>query len=171
MPESTPLLSQRAYAEHRRQRGLPGGTQPAVHRALKTGRISYAPGTSRIDPERSDRDWQSRTEPRPQFPAQPRRQSDRTEVANDADATDASYARFQARQAEAVNPEHVVQALDNALAIFTAEFQDLGSRLVGQTEPMTVRDLSRMLDELSERIDLRLPPCIHLAYTGEVEEG
>jgi hypothetical protein len=53
-------LSRRGYAKHRKARGLPGATDRAVRRALRTGRIALeADGT--IDPARADRQWRAST--------------------------------------------------------------------------------------------------------------
>lgn len=54
-------LSRRAYAEHRKQRGLTGTTESAVRKALATGRIRLeADGT--IDPVKADRLWEAGTD-------------------------------------------------------------------------------------------------------------
>lgn len=54
-------LSRRAYAEHRKAKGLIGGTHTAVNKALKDGRITLgADGT--IDPARADAQWERATE-------------------------------------------------------------------------------------------------------------
>lgn len=55
-------LSRRAYAAHRKARGLSGGTDAAVRKALATGRISLEPDGT-IDPKRADRDWEIATNP------------------------------------------------------------------------------------------------------------
>ncbi len=55
------LLSQRAYARHREQRGLLGKTLRAVQKAIATGRISTIEG--KIDPEVADLQWGDRTDP------------------------------------------------------------------------------------------------------------
>ncbi len=57
-------LSIRAYAEHRRQRGLPGGTKAAVEKALSTGRITRTE-SGKIDPVAADVSWAEHTTPRP----------------------------------------------------------------------------------------------------------
>lgn len=54
-------LSRRAYARHRADKNLPGGSLQAVQRALSRGRIQLeVDGT--IDPERADRDWVANTD-------------------------------------------------------------------------------------------------------------
>ncbi len=54
-------LSRRKYAEHRKDRGLPGGSLQAVQRALEKGRIHLElDGT--IDPDRADREWAANTD-------------------------------------------------------------------------------------------------------------
>jgi len=53
-------LSQRKYAEYRRERGLPGGTDKAVYDALTQGRIQRN-SDGKIDPEQADKDWLERT--------------------------------------------------------------------------------------------------------------
>ena len=161
----SPLSSQRSYAEHRKFAGLPGGTQAAVHRALKAGRISYAPGTSLIDAAVADRDWEQRTEPRPQFPARAARQSPPAVVGDTPGPTEA----FLARQAEPVTIENVVRALHDAYAILTKEYQNLCSGLTARTELMTVGDLDMWIDEVDDRLDHLLAPCICTAFTGKVE--
>jgi hypothetical protein len=57
-------LSIRAYAEHRQQRGLPGGTKAAVEKALATGRITRTT-SGKIDPAAADASWAEHTAPRP----------------------------------------------------------------------------------------------------------
>lgn len=56
-------LSLRAYARHRKARGLDGGTHEAVRYAIKTGRITALPD-GRIDPEQADAQWEQTTSPR-----------------------------------------------------------------------------------------------------------
>lgn len=55
-------LSRRAYAEHRKARGLPGGSDTAVRKAISTGRIELEPDGT-IDPARADRQWAAQTDP------------------------------------------------------------------------------------------------------------
>jgi hypothetical protein len=140
------LVTPAAYSRHR------AVSRQAVSKALIDGRIAYAPGTNLIDVEQADRDWANHSEPRPQFPA-PRVPS-----------------AYQARQAEPVGPANVLQALHDAYRIVTAEYEDVCSRLTGRTESMTVRDLDTMMDAMSERLDSPMARCIHLAFTGEVED-
>ncbi len=54
-------LSRRKYAEHRKDRGLPGGSLQAVQRALAKGRIHLEPN-GMIDPDRADREWVANTD-------------------------------------------------------------------------------------------------------------
>lgn len=49
-------LSRRAYARHRKKRGLPGQSLQAVQHALARGRISLLPDGT-IDPSVADREW------------------------------------------------------------------------------------------------------------------
>ncbi|MGE5487323.1 MAG: hypothetical protein ACM3S5_10340 [Rhodospirillales bacterium] len=65
------LLSLRAYARSRRERGLPGGTLQAVRKALQRGRISAVGG--KIDPTRADVDWLRNTPPKPRRMVDPPR--------------------------------------------------------------------------------------------------
>lgn len=58
------LLSLRAYARHRAERGLPGGTLRAVQKAIIGGRISRGP-SGLIDSEAADRAWEENTDPTP----------------------------------------------------------------------------------------------------------
>lgn len=51
-----PLLSIRAYARHRAAQGLPGGTHPAVLKAIRTGRIRRAED-GQIDAAAADLAW------------------------------------------------------------------------------------------------------------------
>jgi hypothetical protein len=53
-------LSQRKYAEHRKERGASGGSLAAVQKALATGRIEIG-ADGLIDPEEADRGWLERT--------------------------------------------------------------------------------------------------------------
>lgn len=54
-------MSRRAYAAHRKARGLPGGSHTAVGKAIDTGRISIlADGT--IDPAQADAQWSASTD-------------------------------------------------------------------------------------------------------------
>src|SRR5881628_3075144 len=57
MPE---LISLRAYARSRKERGLPGGSLPAVQKAIQTKRITAGEGG--IDPEAADEAWARNTE-------------------------------------------------------------------------------------------------------------
>jgi hypothetical protein len=57
-----PGLGLRAYARHRRERGLRGGTLAAVQKAIAHGRIVPDPD-GKLDPVASDAAWGDRTEP------------------------------------------------------------------------------------------------------------
>lgn len=73
-------LSQHAYGRHRKERGLPGGTQAAVSKAVQAQRISTLPDGT-IDPVIADREWEANTSdsmrrqkppaPAPQIPPPP----------------------------------------------------------------------------------------------------
>jgi hypothetical protein len=52
-------LSQRGYAKHRKERGLPGGSLAAVQKALTQGRIQAVDG--KIDAGLADAAWASNT--------------------------------------------------------------------------------------------------------------
>lgn len=54
------LISQRAYARSRAERGLPGGALSAVQKAAATGRIVLVGG--KVDPAAADRAWDARTD-------------------------------------------------------------------------------------------------------------
>lgn len=60
------LMSERAYAEHRRTRGLMGGTQAAVNKAVASGRITKVvdPESKKlmIDPAIADAQWERNTD-------------------------------------------------------------------------------------------------------------
>jgi hypothetical protein len=53
------LLTVRAYAKHRKELGLPGGSFMAVSRAVDGGRIVLSGG--KIDSEKADRAWAENT--------------------------------------------------------------------------------------------------------------
>lgn len=54
-------LSRRAYARLRKERGLPGGSDAAVRKAIASGRIDIeVDGT--IDPAKADRQWAASTD-------------------------------------------------------------------------------------------------------------
>lgn len=55
-------LSVRAYAAHRKQRGLAGGTNWAVTKALRDGRIKRN-REGRIDPKQADAAWAANSDP------------------------------------------------------------------------------------------------------------
>ena len=60
-PESNSQgLSIRAYAAHRRAKGLRGGTRAAVEKALGTGRIKKN-RSGKIDPNEADSQWEQST--------------------------------------------------------------------------------------------------------------
>lgn len=65
-------ISIRAYAEHRRRSGLPGGTKNAVEKALAAGRITRTRG-GKIDPKTADEEWAATTTGSPGSAAQPLR--------------------------------------------------------------------------------------------------
>lgn len=54
-------MSLRAYARHRKDRGLPGGSDTAVRKAIQAGRISKLPDGT-IDPETADAEWSGSTD-------------------------------------------------------------------------------------------------------------
>lgn len=67
-------MSLRAYAAHRKERGLPGGSDAAVRKAIKADRIPVlADGT--VDPAAADAAWAGNSDPRkqrgPEAAAQP----------------------------------------------------------------------------------------------------
>ncbi len=51
-----PLMSQRAYARHRAEQGLPGTTHRAVQKAIEAGRIQVNE-KGQIDSDQADRQW------------------------------------------------------------------------------------------------------------------
>jgi hypothetical protein len=53
------LLTQAQYADHRRARGLRGASRAAVHKAIKSGRISIRNG--RLDRVVADAEWARNT--------------------------------------------------------------------------------------------------------------
>ncbi len=53
-------LSLRKYAQHRKQKGLTGGSLRGVQKAIQSGRIRTEPDGT-INPERADADWLERT--------------------------------------------------------------------------------------------------------------
>lgn len=53
-------LSRRAYAAHRKAKGLPGSVESAVRKAIATGRIGVEPDGT-IDPVKADRQWELAT--------------------------------------------------------------------------------------------------------------
>lgn len=58
-------LSLRAYASHRKAKGLPGGSLQAVQRAVQAGRVTVVTvdGARRIqEPEAADREWAANTD-------------------------------------------------------------------------------------------------------------
>lgn len=55
------LISQRAYARSRKERGLPGGSLAAVQKAIDSGRIRLIDG--QIDPDVADIQWERNTDP------------------------------------------------------------------------------------------------------------
>lgn len=61
------LLSQRAYARHRKGRGLVGDSLSAVQRAISSGRIQLVErdGQVGIDPAAADKSWAELTNPSP----------------------------------------------------------------------------------------------------------
>lgn len=56
-------LTVAGYARYRREKGLTGGTRPAVQRALNDGRI-FKDADGMIDTDVCDRDWEDNTDPR-----------------------------------------------------------------------------------------------------------
>lgn len=62
-------VSRRAYAAHRKERGLPGGTHTAVNKAIETGRIKVLADGS-IDPAAADAQWNLATNPALQRPTE-----------------------------------------------------------------------------------------------------
>src|SRR6185295_16779388 len=53
-------LSQHQYARSRKERGMIGGSQAAVSKAVAAGRIHALPDGT-IDPESADREWEANT--------------------------------------------------------------------------------------------------------------
>jgi hypothetical protein len=65
------LLSKRAYARHRAEKGLPGGTLAAIQRATREGRITADRG-GQIDPDLADEAWASNTRVTTRLPMLPK---------------------------------------------------------------------------------------------------
>ncbi len=63
-------MSIRAYARSRRARGLSGGSDAAVRKAIRMGRITRSPDGT-MDEARADREWAARTLPNPAVPILP----------------------------------------------------------------------------------------------------
>lgn len=57
-----PLMTKANYAKHRRESGLAGGSAPAVHYAIRDGRITVNPD-GLIDAAQADREWVNNTNP------------------------------------------------------------------------------------------------------------
>lgn len=55
-------LSRRAYAKHRKERGLTGQSEAAVRKAINAGRITLEQDGT-IDPARADAQWATGTDP------------------------------------------------------------------------------------------------------------
>jgi len=55
-------LSIRAYADHRKTLGLPGGSKWSVTKAIRDGRIARNQH-GKIDPDVADRQWETNTDP------------------------------------------------------------------------------------------------------------
>lgn len=54
-------ISRRKYAAHRKSKGLPGGTDAAVRKAISSGRITVEADNT-IDPVKADRQWATSTD-------------------------------------------------------------------------------------------------------------
>lgn len=54
-----PLVTKSAYAKHRKEQGLPGGSPAAVHYAIQDGRIKVTRG--KIELDQADLDWAKNT--------------------------------------------------------------------------------------------------------------
>ncbi len=59
------LGSLRAYAAHRKSLGLPGGSHPAVRKAIQSGRIKVS-ANGQIEFEQADHDWEQNSDHRQQ---------------------------------------------------------------------------------------------------------
>jgi len=55
-------LSIRAYADHRKAQGLPGGSKWSVTKAIRDGRITRNQH-GKINPDAADRQWETNTDP------------------------------------------------------------------------------------------------------------
>lgn len=67
---SSPGFSIRAYARHRRERGLVGASPWSVQKALREGRIERN-AEGKIEPEIADRQWEENTNPAMRRPSAP----------------------------------------------------------------------------------------------------
>ena len=68
MSDQAVLMGQREYARHRKSLGLPGGTHPAIAKAIDAGRLVKSitigdKGRILIDPAKADLEWGATTDP------------------------------------------------------------------------------------------------------------
>ena len=80
------LITRNKYAQHRRARGLPGGTAEAVRKAVESGRITLQDG--KVDPDVADLQWARHT------------RAKAGDVGSDHTATDDGGSLTDARMAE-----------------------------------------------------------------------
>jgi hypothetical protein len=161
-------LSLRAYAAHRKRRGLLGGSLQAVQRAIQTERlkasVTRVNGLVRIaDPEFADREWADNTD-------QTRRPPAADDEPEEGDSREGSFAYWKAKKMELdyrLVAGELVDAADVAAAIAT-DYSTVRTKIMGlpakarQRLPhLTLADLATLdeivreaLEELSKGEDL-----------------
>lgn len=113
--EPVERLGIRAYARHRKARGLPGASHTAVGKAIKDGRIADAVSDDGlIDPDHADRLWAARTRTTVETAATSEAEDVPTEPSEPEDDTSASSVLYHKARARLVAAQAAEKELDLA---------------------------------------------------------
>lgn len=149
------LITQAEYARSRKIRGLPGGTAPAVWRAIHTKRIKLIDGL--IDPAQADQDWERNSNHRQQRGIHKIAGPVEANAEPQAEKTDGDFLEAQRqREWERVKRERLARRKQEGelidRATVEADWTDIAIRLQNAVMGLPARIANRMSAESRHEI-------------------
>ena len=152
-------MSPLAYAQLRKERGLPGQSITAVLNALKEGRITAVDG--QIEPEEADRQWEANSNPKKQpkigIPEQPRAELVNETMAQAAARkermlADLREAERDEKYGELVNAQQVEAAWAEVGAFVLQEVGSIPMRVTNRLPDEWRKEVYKVLTEETRRV-------------------
>lgn len=141
------LITQAEYARSRKARGLPGGTAPAVWRAVHTKRIELVDGL--IDPEQADQDWERRTDHRQRRRARENIRPDGASAEPKIEKSDGNFQEAQRqREWERVKRERLARRKEEGELIEVALVESHWSDITGRFQSAVLGLPAQMANRL-----------------------